>query len=311
LWNKLASRIAPPVAESLSLGFSGSRVVAIHARADGNRPSLLACETHELPFMPFRDVPSEADRQALIEILKIVAARQRQTYLPIQIAIPDPDALVQLLRFDTLPANRRELRELVRFRLQKEWPAGIGIECTYQPLGRAQDHEQVLGVSIRQDWFDFLKSACVTASLSVGVMDLSVFHLYNRFYDQIAGRSCGAALLDVSAHSWSLLCWDRQFRPQLMRSRWRPAGPDSGIETIVTTVERMIRTYSVANPDQAVEMVYLCAHHRERELLAHTLAMRFQQSCVPCDPLDGVDVGDTAMPEEFSYGAVAAAIAVR
>jgi hypothetical protein len=97
-------------------------------RGEDARPILTAFREAALPAAavdPALAKPNLADpdavRQAAGEVLAAVAPRERR----ISLVLPDSAARISILRFNRMPASRRELLDLVRFRLQKVLPFRI------------------------------------------------------------------------------------------------------------------------------------------------------------------------------------------
>jgi hypothetical protein len=97
--------------------------------------------------------------------------------------VPDLATRVSLVRFDQLPASREDLDQLIRWQVKKSAPFPIEeASLTWTPGSQAIDggHEFVVALA-RQDVIREYESACESAGLHAGLVDLSTFSVVNCF----------------------------------------------------------------------------------------------------------------------------------
>ncbi len=268
-----------------------------------------AAEEH-LPFVPFRGVPRAEEMSALAQALQRLAGSQHQTQLPIQLALPDPAAMFQVLELDALPGTMHERNALARFRLEKEWLAAANMECVTQPIGEDQGRALLLVIAADRAWLDCLRTACRVAGLVPSVMDMSLCHIFNRLHERLGEEASGGALLVIEPHAWTLMLWDNATRPRFVRTRWREVatGQAPDHEAIAIEVERLVRAYVLAAPDRNVNGLYVCALGTDLALLSACLDKRVHTPCVRLSLGQGLSFSPGVEEGVLSPGALAAAV---
>ena len=95
--------------------------------------------------------------------------------------IPDLAAKVSLVRFDTIPARREDLDQLVRWQVKKASPFPIeDAVVTWTPAARHSDGSaEFLVVSARRDIVAEYEAVCEQAKLYAGLVDLSTLSIVN------------------------------------------------------------------------------------------------------------------------------------
>ena len=310
LWNKLQAQAWPAPRACIGLELAGERLIAVHTELIGAVWNVTQVAEEYLPFVPFRGVPRTEEMTALAQALGRLAGSQHQTQLPIQIALPDPAAMFQVLELDALPGTLHERNALARFRLEKEWPAAESMECVTQPLSVDHSRALLLVIAVDRAWLDFLRTACGLAGLVPSVMDMTVCHVFNRLHERLAEEASGGALLLIEEHAWTLILWDSATRPRFVRTRWREAvsGQASDHEAIAIEVERLVRAYVLASPDRNVSGLYICAADAEFTPFAGCLDRRMRTPCVRLSLGPGPSFAPGAVEGTLSPGALAAAV---
>lgn len=309
-WNKLLERLWPRPEGVIGLGFSGNRIVAV--RADKTNPgfcaSLIAEE--QLPFQPFRSPPRPGDDVLITQALQRLAKATPQNHWPLQIALPNPACLFEVLEFDSLPASTRERIALARFRLEKEFPAAFEMECVIQELGEDDGRALLLAMAADRAWLDLLSKGCQNAGLYPGVVDLAASHTFNRFHDLFLKSATGGVLLMIEADSWTILFFDECCRPRFLRSRWREAVLENAPEhdAIAKEVERLVRAYALAAPKRKIGAIYIQANEQSRNLLAKQLDARMRVPCVLLDNASGWNAGLGTSLQSLDSSAFSAAV---
>lgn len=312
LWNSLRARLLPAPPGTVSLGFRGSAIVALRAvrEEDGYCITHVAEET--LPFSPFlNSAPGEEDCIILSQALTQLAVLVPQGYWPLQIALPDPAAIVQVMEFDSLPDAQHEREAIAKFRLEKEFPALTQMQCTTQDISRVGQPGLLLATFFQRTWLVCLNEACRVAGLVPSVMDISASHLFNRFYDVVLAASGDGVLISVEQNSWSILIWDGDHRPRFVRSRWldTSTGKDEEFEHIAQDIERLILSYVLRVHRRKIGGIYLCANAEDRVALAVRLDKRMKIPCVQLDVSERFSLSQGLSVQNIPAGVFAAAVA--
>jgi len=120
------------------------------------------------------------DRAAVVAAIKAVVDRIGRPK-KVALVVPDLATRVSLVRFDQLPASREDLDQLIRWQVKKSAPFPIEeASLTWTPGSQAIDggHEFVVALA-HQDVIRQYESACESAGLHAGLVDLSTFSVVN------------------------------------------------------------------------------------------------------------------------------------
>jgi len=167
-----AIEIAP---ERVSVAVVGARSRGLVVQAYASEPlppgavvaSLTSLNIHNRPLV------SAALRTALDR----ASIRPRRVAL----VIPDLTAKVSLVRFDTIPARREDLDQLVRWQVKKASPFPIEeAVVTWTPAARHADNSaEFLVVSARRDIVAEYEAVCNEAKVYAGLVDVSTVSILN------------------------------------------------------------------------------------------------------------------------------------
>jgi type IV pilus assembly protein PilM len=167
-----AIEIAP---ERVSVAVVGARSRGLVVQAYASEPlppgavvaSLTSLNIHNRPLV------SAALRTALDR----ASIRPRRVAL----VIPDLTAKVSLVRFDTIPARREDLDQLVRWQVKKASPFPIEeAVVTWTPAARHADNSaEFLVVSARRDIVAEYEAVCNEAKVYAGLVDVSTVGILN------------------------------------------------------------------------------------------------------------------------------------
>lgn len=120
------------------------------------------------------------DRAAVVAAIKTVVDRIGRPK-KVALVVPDLATRVSLVRFDQVPASREDLDQLIRWQVKKSAPFPIEeASLTWTPGSQAIDggHEFVVALA-RRDVIREYESACESAGLHAGLVDLSTFSVVN------------------------------------------------------------------------------------------------------------------------------------
>ena len=120
------------------------------------------------------------DRAAVVAAIKAVVDRIGRPK-KVALVVPDLATRVSLVRFDQMPSSREDLDQLIRWQVKKSAPFPIEeASLTWTPGSQAIDggHEFVVALA-RRDVIREYESACESAGLHAGLVDLSTFSVVN------------------------------------------------------------------------------------------------------------------------------------
>lgn len=172
------------------------------------------------------------NRPAVVAALRAALGRVGARARRVALIIPDLAAKVSLVRFDTLPARREDLDQLVRWQVKKAAPFPIEeAVVTYTPAVRAGDGSaEFLVLTARRDVIAEYEMVCDELKIYPGLVDLATLSVVNLFL--------GGA--DAPAGDWLVV----HLRPEytsivIMRGehviffRNRPEGDEAAIADLV------------------------------------------------------------------------------
>lgn len=311
LWNRYLGKIRPAPPGTISLGFSGNSIVAVRAVREVDHFCISHMAEEKLPFSPFVNSVSIAENfEILSQAMRRIAELVPQNYWPLQIALPDAAAIVQVMQFDSLPVAEYERESIAKFRLEKEFPTLTPMQCTTQDISSVGKPGLLLTTFFQRSWLESLNTACRNAGYVPSVVDISISHLFNRFYDLFTAASGDGALVFVEQGSWSLLIWDADHCPRFVRSRWieNTTELNDEYDLIVQDVERLILSYVLRDHRRRVEGIYICADVKDRVPLAALLDKRMKVPCVQLDVNDGFSVLQGLSMDHIPSSVLAAAV---
>ena len=172
----------PQVAVTVLPGRIG--VVRLSGPASRGKPSVTAFKEVPIPAgvvtpsLTRANLPEPGPlEQALATALQEVAPRDEEVCL----VLPDSMARVSILRFNRMPSNRREVLDLIRFRMQKVLPFRIEeAALDYQLLSDAASQEPDFLVTLAQRTVLFQYERLLTRlNRHPGLVDLESFSLVN------------------------------------------------------------------------------------------------------------------------------------
>src|SRR5262245_25282993 len=172
---------SPPPDAALELAPDSVSGAVISAR--GSDATVQSFAFEPLPsgaLMPSLTGQNVVDRPALVKAIKAVTDRIGRPR-KVALVIPDLATRVSLVRFDQVPASREDLDQLIRWQVKKSAPFPIeDASLTWTPGSQSIEggHEFVVALA-RQDVVREYESACESAGLHAGLVDLSTFSVVN------------------------------------------------------------------------------------------------------------------------------------
>jgi len=239
----------PPSYPPAAIEIAPDRITGVRIARErrGGRMALKAAVTHPLPegaidlslVRPNVNDPA-AVGAALDQVLRAVAPGEHK----VSLLLPDPVARVSLLNFQSLPSTRRELVEMVRFRMGKALPfkaeeAAMDLMPVASAKG-APSAGALLAIFMHRPILEQYEGLLTARGYWPGLVGLSTLELYNLFRGSIsvgvADRD--AMLLNLTRHALTLLIVSNG---QIIFYRCKPH-PGAAAESSLEGVKREIYT---------------------------------------------------------------------
>ena len=172
---------SPPPDAALELAPDSVSGAVVSAR--GSDATVQSFAFEPLPagaLVPSLTGQNVVDRPAVVAAIKAVMDRIGRPK-KVALVVPDLATRVSLVRFDQLPASREDLDQLIRWQVKKSAPFPIeDASLTWTPGSQSIEggHEFVVALA-RQDVVREYESACESAGLHAGLIDLSTFSVVN------------------------------------------------------------------------------------------------------------------------------------
>lgn len=165
---------------------------------------------------------------AVREAVTQVGGRHRRCAL----VVPDTVARVTLLRFEQLPAQARDLEQLVRFQLRKALPFPVEQAQVAIVPGHsdATGHELVV-VAAQRDVIEAYEAVCAEAGLHAGTVDVATLNVVNAVLLGDPAAATGDWLLVHVGADYSSLAIVRD--GDVIFFRTRPADADEALVDVV------------------------------------------------------------------------------
>ena len=177
-WWSLAAAPPPPVAVELAT----RRISAAALEIRGGAPTVVAHASEPLQegaLVASLTAENLRDRAAVAGALGRVldkVGRPRR----IGLIVPDPVARVSLVRFEQVPADTRDLDQLIRWQVRKSAPFPIESAQVSYFAGEHTSGGQEFVVSLaRQDVIREYEGLCESAGTQAGIVDISTFNVVN------------------------------------------------------------------------------------------------------------------------------------
>ena len=310
LLNSFSRVFWPQPDATMTLGFVGNTLHALRVSKSQDKLQLTHCAKVEMNIIPFREQIQASDLNALSDAMRRIAVEVPQKQASLQITLPDPAGVAEILEFGQLPASVSERCALARFRLEKDWPQVSRMECIAQELGNAKGNMLLLAMAFDRSWLYAIKTAARQAKLIPSLMDLNTNYVYNRFYPRLQLSGHDGAIIMLEPDYWSVLLYDKTPRPRFYRTRWRDSHVDISAdhEAIVQELERLVRAYVLAGAERRVTDIYVYATASEGILFAEKLNVRMSSPCVQLAVDDGIVAKEDGLLKNVDPATLASAV---
>ncbi len=243
----------PPRYPTAAVEIAPDRVTAVRVAADRKTRTvaLRACESLPLPEGAIDAAlgrPNILAAEPVAAAVASVLAKIGSSENRVSVLLPDHVARVALLSFAMLPRTRRELAELVRFRMAKSLP--FKAEDAVMDLmilaggsgGGGPSAASVLAVFIHRAVLEQYEALLTAAGYWPGLVGLSTFELYNLFRPRLESRALpdkDSLLLNVTPHYLSILIFRGD---DLIFYRCKPHPAGAGIDETLVGLRREMYT---------------------------------------------------------------------
>ncbi|MCC6162970.1 MAG: pilus assembly protein PilM [Acidobacteria bacterium] len=299
-------RTPPP---TLGLHLDAGRVTAVQVdRAGGATPVVRAVASAALPdgaLVPSLTSTNILQRQAVVDALRAVVEQIGGRPRRVAVAIADTAAKVSLLPFEQVPAQVRDLEQLVRLQLRKSVPFPVeDAQVTWARGGEHAGFITLVVTAMRRDLVEEYEQVCAEAGLQAGTIDLATFNVINLASFGAQGTALpGDSLLVHVTATYASIAVLRDGALIFFRTR-----PHDAAEPVVDVVHQTRMFYEDRLAGQGFARVLLVSgpDAPEREALARNLAGLFDTRVSPLS-LDGiVGFSDRVTAGEGIVGALAA-----
>jgi Tfp pilus assembly PilM family ATPase len=219
LFDRIGPDPLPPRYPLVSIEIAPDRVTAVRMGAIGKsgKMKLDAIQSRPIPDGAIEvslTKPNILDTGAVSAAVKEVLHQLDSRDHRISVLLPDDVARVALLGFATLPKTRRELTELVRFRMAKSLPfkpeeAEMDLMILNGGTARpGASAATVLASFVHSDVVEQYEGLLADCGYWPGLVSLSTFELYNLFRPRFAERKLpdkDSLVLNVTRHYLSVL----------------------------------------------------------------------------------------------------------
>ena len=285
------------------LVFGRERIGFVLLRREGDTLSVM--QARETLLDRPLDPTDRGSVQPVAQVVKTLTAEIAGRYLPLHVSLADSLCRMTVLELESAPADRTGQRSLAAFRLEREVgrpPAGI--DC--QLLGQDDGKSLLLAASLDEDWAGYLGDILTHAGLVPWSLGANLLCQFNRFHERLTTNASGGALLALSPDAWSVLIWDAQGRPRVIRSRVRQPGADD-FESVAGELERLILAYVHGASGREIAAIHVLAGDPAMALM---LDRRLKTPSLRIDPLEGCRWENGAEPPSDTIASMALAAAL-
>lgn len=268
----------------------------------------------EFAFKLFAGAPPADAAPQLARALEACCGPVTRSFLPVQIALPDPATGIQVFELEAVPKSHAGRTRLAQWRLEKE--LGVhDIACASQYLGQEGDKHLLLAVGVNRPWLAVVLQACRLAGIVPRIVDATICHVIDRFHDTLAQGQGDAALLVVEPDSWTLALLDSAMRLRFVRSRWREDAPGAVLtdahQAIANEVERTVLVYVHGTPGRSVGALYVTGTAPDLAQLSARLDERMHAPSVPLAVDHGLRSDAAVAADGLPLGAALTAAVLR
>jgi Tfp pilus assembly PilM family ATPase len=220
---------------TLALAIDARGVAAVVARPGGSSPVLDAASRVALPAGAVQASltgPNVLQPEPVIAAVRQAVGQVSGRHRRCALVLPDTVARVSLLRFAHLPAQARDLEQLVRLQLRKALPFPVEqAQLAIVPGHTGGAGHELVVVAARRDVIEAYEQVCAEAGLHAGTVDLATLNIVNAVLLTNAAAARGDWLLVHVGADCSSLAIVRD--GYVIFFRTRPADADEPLADVV------------------------------------------------------------------------------
>lgn len=256
-----------------------------------------------LPVTLFSGEPQAQHEAALVGALIAIVGDSVRAYQPIYVALPDAVASFAVFALDELPAGDAARLDLVRWSFENDRHLRADdLACAYQALGMEGDKHLLYACAHDKRWLAAVIRAFDHAGAVPWAIDSAAGFHFNLLQSRIGGEPHSGAAAIIGPQVWTLIVWDAELRPRLIRSRWLEAaqtGAADGIPALAREIERLLQAYVHGDERRVVSRLYLSGTGPVAEGLGQALDARARTPVTRIDLCAGLAWQETPATETF------------
>lgn len=247
-----------------------------------------------VPLSIFDSSPGDADglRRALAELFEATGTRPGR----VSLILPDNLAKISLLHLPERPPTRRQLEQIVRFKMRRAVPFKLDeAVLSYQELAGQGPGVSLLVALMRRSLVERYEDLLGSLGARPGLVDLCTPNLLNLCRERLEADGAGegdGALLNVTRQYFSLVIVRRSqlifFRCKSFAQSGDEAGPENGLLT--REMASSLSYYQEKLSGERIRSLYVRSSGVAVEEVAARIADDVIERVVPLDPLAGLTV---------------------
>lgn len=302
--------IRPPLRPRIGIALGATALAAARLSPCADGWTVDWARHMSLPSTLFQGEPQAHHEATLTEALTLVVGDGAQDYHPVYVALPDAAASFAVFALDALPAGDAARLDLVRWSFENDRHLRADdLACAYQDLGMDDGKHLLYACAHNKRWLATVLCAFKHVGIVPWTVDCAARFHFNLLQDRIGAEPESGAVVIVSLQAWTLIVWDTEQRPRLIRSRWfeaQRAGSVDGIGILARDIERTLQAYVHNHPRCAVSRLYLSGRGPLADELSQALDARAQTPVTRIDLHAGL-TGEEKPPMETAPALAAAA----
>ena len=279
--------IKPPVRARVGIAIGATSLAAARLLPVDGGWTVEWARHASLPATLFSGEPQAHHEAALAEALTSVVGEDARGYQPVYVALPDAAASFAVFSLDALPTAEAARLDLVRWSFENDRHLRADDQaCVYQALGTEEGKHLLYACAHQKRWLAAIVRAFDQAGVVPWAIDSAAGFHFNLLHSRIGEEPCSGAVVIVGMQAWTLIVWDVEQRPRLIRSRWLEpdgAGAADGIEALAREIERTLQAYVHGDERRAVSRLYLSGKGPLAEELGQLLDARALASITRID----------------------------
>jgi len=242
--------------------------------------------------------PNLVNRGAAVAALRAALDKAGSRPRRAALIIPDLAAKVSLVRFETVPAHREDLDQLIRWQLKKASPFPIEeASVTFTPAGLdSTGASEFLVVAAKRDIVAEYESICDELRVYAGLVDIATLSVVNLFLGMTEVPSGDWLVVHLRPEYTSIVILRGE---HVLFFRNRPEGDD---ESLADLVHQTAMYYQDRLAGERFSHVFLGGRGREIGAVESTRRSLEERLEVPVEPIDPTRVASltdriTATPD--------------